>query len=144
MKLDVICTVNAGLYLWNGKTGLFVDAMHKGKNLGFSDTPEEIVRQMVNHEGLFERKNDFLFTHIHEDHFDQKLMTRCLQEYPDSIVFGPVGETSNIEFRFVEKNVFALSIRDYHIWVFKTIHDGKNYKGCECTRILLKWENLVC
>lgn len=144
MKPDVFGTVNAGLYFWNGKTGLFIDAIHKGKEIGFSDTPEEIIDQMINHKGIFGRKNDYLFTHTHEDHFDKELLNICRQEYPDCFISGPDEGMSNLTPVIVQDGVYELRIRDYHIWVFRTQHDGKQFCDCVCYAYLVEADNNNC
>lgn len=46
MRLQIYHTVNSGLYLWNGKSGLLIDALHGGKGTGFSDTPDRYIQMM--------------------------------------------------------------------------------------------------
>lgn len=130
MKLQIYHTVNAGLYIWNGKSGLLVDALHGGKNLGFSDTPDRYVQMMERKESFFGQQNDLLFTHTHEDHYDPKLAERFLEMNPDSFIYGPGLDRSNVQPVVLETGSGLIQIRDYTIYTFKTEHDGKPYAGC--------------
>ena len=39
---------------------------------------------------FFAKPNDLLFTHIHEDHYDQALVDEFQQRYPGRIVYAPM------------------------------------------------------
>lgn len=130
MKLQIYHTVNAGLYLWNGRSGLLIDALHGGKGVGFSDTSGRYVRMMQRKEAFFGQTNDLLFTHMHEDHYDEGLVKEFLELNPDSLVYGPGLDKSNIRPIPLEQGIGRLSIRDYTIYTYKTRHDGKAFAGC--------------
>ena len=73
MELQIYHSVNEGLYLWNGTSGLLIDGLHRGREIGFSDTSEQYICMMRQGRSFFAKPNDLLFTHIHEDHYDQAL-----------------------------------------------------------------------
>jgi hypothetical protein len=69
-KQKIFHTVNSGLCFSNAEESLLIDVFHNGKRLGFSPTPEKLIRQMKKHEGMFATAPDLAFTHLHEDHYD--------------------------------------------------------------------------
>lgn len=129
MRLQIYHTVNAGLYIWNGRSGLLVDALHGGKKMGFSNTPDRYIRMMEKKEGFLGQKNDLLFTHTHEDHYDPELVDRFLKVNPDSLVYGPGLDRSNVKPLVLESGIGLIRIHDYTIYAFTTKHDGEPFAG---------------
>lgn len=127
MKLQIFHTVNAGLYLWNGKSGILVDALHDGTAHGFSATPEQYIHMMERRESFFSQYNDLLFTHGHPDHFDKGLTEKFLSLNPNSLIYGPGIQESNAEKISIEYNVDLITMKDYQIYSFLTVHDGKMF-----------------
>lgn len=132
MEPDIFCTVNAGLYIWDGRSGLFVDSLHRGKRLGLSDTPEELLHGLRQRQGIFQMKNDFLFTHKHEDHFDEELVEFCKGEYPASCIYVP--ENGGL----AERDVEYLTLGNYRIKSFRAVHDGKRFEKESCWIFLIE------
>lgn len=127
MKLQIFHTVNAGLYFWNGKSGLLIDGLHTGKEAGFSNTAERYIQMMERREGFFGQTNDLLFTHTHRDHYNKGLTDRFLERNPGSFIFGPGLDRDGVQSVLLEKGVRKIRIRDYIINAFVTEHDGKAY-----------------
>ena len=59
MKLQIFHTVNAGLYFWNGNSGLLIDGLHTGKGAGFSNTADRYIRMMEKGESFFGKTTMF-------------------------------------------------------------------------------------
>lgn len=129
MKLRVFHTVNSGMYLWNGRSGLLIDALHGGKNTGFSDTPKRYIQMMEKKESFFGQPNDLLFTHTHEDHYDLELVEQFLKLNPESSIYGPQLDQSNIQPTALGTGVGVLKIRNYTVYTFTTEHDGTPFTG---------------
>ena len=91
MELQIYHSVNEGLYLWNGTSGLLIDGLHRGREIGFSDTSEQYICMMRQGRSFFAKPNDLLFTHIHEDHYDPAChqWTSFSKRYPGRIVYAP-------------------------------------------------------
>lgn len=140
MKLQIFHTVNAGLYLWNGRSGLLIDGLHGGKQTGFSDTPSRYIHMMEKGERFFGQKNDLLFTHTHEDHYDPELAERFLQRNPQSLIWGPGLDRNGAKPVVLETGVSLISIRDYRIYAFATRHDGEAFADCPHDSYLIRWE----
>lgn len=142
--LQIYHTVNAGLYLWNGRSGLMIDALHGGKAVGFSDTPDRYIGMMQRKEQFFGQTNDLLFTHAHEDHYDEELVHQFLSLNPDSFIYGPELDRSNVQPILLEQSVSRLQFRDYTIYAFVTKHDGKIYENCpHCSYLIQAYEQLL-
>ncbi len=127
MELQIFHTVNAGLYLWNGHSGLLIDSLHAGRDAGFSNTANQYIRMMEKGESFFGKTNDLLFTHTHGDHYDGALVKRFLERYPDSLIYGPGLDRSRVQSVLLEKGVWRFQMRNYIIYAFATEHDGKIY-----------------
>lgn len=127
VKLQIFHTVNAGLYLWNGNSGLMIDGLHTGKGAGFSNTADRYIRMMEKGESFFGKTNDMLFTHTHRDHYDKALTDRFMCKYPNSLIYGPGLDRSGVQSVLLEKGVRKFQMRNYIIYAFETEHDGKAY-----------------
>lgn len=141
MELQIYHSVNEGLYLWNGKSGLLIDGLHRGKETGFSDTPERYIRMMRQGKSFFAKPNDLLFTHMHEDHFDQELVDEFINRYPERIVYAPGLDRSKIQPVVLEQGIARMQIEEYEIYAFTTVHDGKQYEQKPHCSYLIQWKN---
>jgi L-ascorbate metabolism protein UlaG (beta-lactamase superfamily) len=140
MKLRIYHTVNEGLYIWNGKSGLLIDALHGGREAGFSATPDRYIQMMRKRQGFFGQSNDLLFTHTHGDHYDPQLVREFLEINPDSSIYAPGLDSSNMQPVVLEEGIGRLQIREYTIYVVTTEHDGKQYAGYPHVSYLICWE----
>ena len=141
MELQIYHSVNEGLYLWNGKSGLLIDGLHRGKRTGFSDTPERYVRMMRQGTSFFAKPNDLLFTHMHEDHYDQAMVEEFLERYPGRIVYAPGLDKDNIQPVVLEHGIARMQMEDYEVYAFTTVHDGKAYEQVPHCSYLIHGKN---
>ena len=125
MELQIYHSVNESLYLWNGTSGLLIDGLHRGREIGFSDTSEQYICMMRQGRNFFAKPNDLLFTHIHEDHYDQALVDEFQQRYPGRIVYAPGLDKDNIQevLRKEVGNVFVHVLED--AGVYKCTPEGR-------------------
>ena len=128
MELQIYHSVNEGLYLWNGTSGLLIDGLHRGRETGFSDTSEQYICMMRQGRSFFAKPNDLLFTHIHEDHYNQALVDEFQQRYPGRIVYAPGLDKDNIQPVVLEHGIARMQIEEYEVYAFTTVHDGKIYE----------------
>lgn len=83
METAVFHTVNAGLYLLGGSCGILIDGLHRGGEIGLSNSPSEVGRRTAASGGIFPTLDTLLFTHLHLDHFDRlKLLPLLQSPYP--------------------------------------------------------------
>ena len=141
MELQIYHSVNESLYLWNGTSGLLIDGLHRGRKIGFSDTSEQYICMMRQGRSFFAKPNDLLFTHTHEDHYDQKLVDEFLQRYPGRIVYAPGLDKDNIQPVVLEHGIARMQIEEYEIYAFTTVHDGKIYEDEPHCSYLIHWKN---
>ena len=141
----VYYTVNSGLYFSCNGTGIFIDGIHGGADVGFSPVHPETVRQCAGRIGIFADLKALLFTHCHSDHFDPEAVSRlivpagasagassptppsvpslflCTPESPvprthPGITVEKAGPSGNGSLRF--------GIGSFDIYAVKTRHDG--------------------
>ena len=89
---------------------------------------------------LFAKPNDLLFTHIHEDHYDQALVDEFQQRYPGRIVYAPGLDKDNIQPVVLEHGIARMQIEEYEVYAFTTVHDGKIYEDEPHCSYLIRWE----
>ena len=70
MAAHVYYTVNSGLYFSDDNTGIFIDGIHGGADVGFSPVHPKTVSECAGRIGIFHDLRALLFTHCHSDHFD--------------------------------------------------------------------------
>ena len=141
MELQIYHSVNEGLYLWNGTSGLLIDGLHRGRGIGFSDTSEQYICMMRQGRSFFAKPNDLLFTHIHEDHYDQALVDEFQQRYPGRIVYAPGLDKDNIQPVVLEHGIARMQIEEYEVYAVTTVHDGKIYEDEPHCSYLIRWKN---
>ena len=123
MSLKIFHTVNAGLYFHNSEHGLLIDGLHLGDG-GFSVTPKTLVEQILSHTGLFAKKIDLAFTHLHGDHFDPALVRRFYEKNPDSGIYAPELSMACSSVKNLAGGIDRLWFGDFLLTTFSTTHDG--------------------
>ena len=148
MYTKIFYFVNSGLYFSGDNTsGLFVDAFFRGEKNGFSNTPAALLQHWKLKKEIFRRKNDLLFTHLHEDHYDEKTVECCLSDFPEYGVYGPSLLCRNIRAIKFSSDIDILFAGNYRIYSFHTFHDGKEYRYCTHRAYLIQDNSasyLVC
>ena len=127
MSLHIFHSVNAGLYLWDGKNGLLIDGIHDGREDGFSPVPAALVKDLLTHTGLFAHLTGAVFTHWHLDHFHPQGLS-ALQQLPEPpIIYGPGWSTPNTPVRPIRRGLNRARIGNIYILAQDTLHDGKPF-----------------
>ena len=129
METVVFHTVNAGLYLLCGTCGILIDGLHRGAEIGLSDTPEEVIRQLAVPGGIFPRLDAVLFTHLHLDHFDRLKLLALLQTPYPPLVYGPELPETSVDARQISPKAHSFSVKDAQILALDTLHDGGEYRN---------------
>ena len=123
MSVSIFHTVNAGLYFYNNESGLLIDGLHQGDG-GFSVTPTTLTNQVLSHAGIFSRKIDLAFTHLHGDHYDPHLVHLFFDHNPDSSIYAPNLSMSCSSARSLANGIERLYFGEFLLTTFSTIHDG--------------------
>ena len=82
LMLQIYHSVNAGLYISSETTGLLIDGIHLGKEVGFSDMPASLFETIRRRQGIFSNLSALVFSHLHPDHFDGERVGQLLREQP--------------------------------------------------------------
>jgi len=127
----IFYTVNAGLYFYDGESGVLIDGLHEGAKVGFSDMPEILRGQMRRHAGYFEKDNLYLFTHEHPDHFSAERLEELLTADPAAPVWSPLRR---INFRADG----SFSFHAWHVDMLPAVHDGSAYADVPLYSCLLQ------
>ena len=120
MTTHVYFTVNSGLYFSYGDTGVFIDGIHGGAELGFSPVHPRTVQCCADRSDIFENLKALLFTHCHSDHFNADLVSSLAGKNDE-------GAQSSLAIFTPEdgKRTVPLSpIGPLKIFAVKTRHDG--------------------
>ena len=123
MALEVFHTVNSGLYFRSGEHTAFFDGLHTGSAFGMSDTPGEVLERAKRENGFFGGRNLLLFTHLHDDHYDDEKLEQFLRFQPESAIFSPES-SRNIQAQRLENEHSLLSHGPFTIHAFDTAHQG--------------------
>ncbi|MFV0497624.1 MAG: MBL fold metallo-hydrolase [Candidatus Fimivivens sp.] len=139
MQTAIFHTVNSGLYFWDGKTGILVDGLHGGANIGFSDMPPEICKQLDEKSGFFSHLDGILFTHFHPDHFDRKKLLSAIQSPTPPLVYGPSLPETTVASHRIFSDTWLFRVGDVHVLSTKTCHDGERFKNALHHSLLLRF-----
>lgn len=141
MNTAIFHSVNAGLYFWDGRNGLLIDAIHEGKNEGLSPMPEFLVEQMRHRSGLFGHLTGVLFTHLHYDHFDADKVQHLEQSMAGLPIYGPNLVKGRLELEIVHPGTYRIVMGDAVIWAWNTRHDGNLFSDAPHQSFLLTLRN---
>lgn len=129
MNLYLFHSVNCGLFLWNGRTGLMVDFFHGGREQGFSDMPPSLHSDFTQGAGLFAHSENILFTHLHPDHFAPQYLP-LPPALRSSLLYGPTLSCSNVSPRPVVEGAELFELNGYQVLSLHTVHDGPRFRHC--------------
>ncbi len=123
--LDIFYSVNASLYLTNGRTALLIDGIHNGRAEGFSAMPEGMMDRIMDGTGMFERLDGLLFTHLHQDHYDETAVRAVMARRPELALWGPQMEPRGLSDQRDIPGGEEFRIGDFRIFAYQTDHSGK-------------------
>lgn len=129
MRTNIFHSVNSGLYFWSGRTGLLVDGIHRGRDVGFSNMPGPFAEQLQRGSGIFAHLNGLVFTHMHEDHFDPLAVERFLYKRSNTPVYGPKLKRREVFERPIRQGLCNVRLNDIHFLAKSTVHDGEEFRA---------------
>lgn len=77
-ELKITYIANAGLLISFSERTILIDGIHLFKPFGFSPVPEKVLNNIIKGEGLYKDMDYILFTHYHNDHFNEKKVNGLL------------------------------------------------------------------
>ncbi|KAF5077729.1 hypothetical protein DSECCO2_147640 [anaerobic digester metagenome] len=140
MKTAIFHSVNAALYLFSEKVTLKIDAIHLGKNEGFSIMPPQLERQLKCHTGLFAYTDGYLFTHLHEDHYYKDGLLTALNVPNRPVVYGPGLSQSTALAKRDYTGLKCFTIGNTEVVAIETEHIGNNYSETPHESFFIKFE----
>lgn len=117
--MEITYLINSGLLIEAGGKKIIIDAL-SGKTDYFDKMPKKLIKEITKGEGLFENLNAMIFTHNHEDHFDQESADLCRKNNDLELIFIPDEE--EVRLPFIEKKLGGVEI-----FCLKIPHSGKEY-----------------
>ena len=119
-------TVNEGIFLKNRNVSILFDGIHNGTEVGCSDMPIGLLKNLEHGSGLFADLDGIFFTHLHIDHFEKQKA----EAYVNSrkiFAYGPEWEKSNIHIQRIDEDVIKMRIHHMQIFAVRTVHDGERF-----------------
>ena len=138
MNTGIFYTTNAGLYFSCGNSEILVDGIHDAGAVGFTPMPDEMKKQMASAEGLFAGQGALLFTHLHEDHYDEDMVREYIEQHPETALCGPGLESKGITDIEGNEDEYRYSYGDFNIIAYKTKHSGPKRMAVPHYSLLLK------
>lgn len=114
-------TVNAGLYFHSNSTGIFIDGLHAGEQVGFSSMPETLWPDLTTLDNLY------FFTHCHEDHFQKEKIQKLLRFQPTAPVWSPQYDNNIVDSSFACSDSFCLQKGPFSLSIFQASHIGSAF-----------------
>jgi L-ascorbate metabolism protein UlaG (beta-lactamase superfamily) len=128
MKNDIALVANAGILIRQSGMSVLVDALHVAEMKPFSRTPDAVLNQVIQGEGMFEKIDLMLITHTHPDHYDAKSVHRFMENHPETMLVMPEDDTAYGERTvLISKPHEEHTVGRAHIICEKLAHDGEKY-----------------
>lgn len=128
-RCELTLSANTGISMrWGDNVTLWYDVLHEKKVDGFSTITPQLVREMRKTEA-FSAPNLLIFSHLHPDHYSERLLLEAKQRFPNMRVAMPESKAfADYLISAEEKSLsaFGLSIR------FRRLpHAGEAQLNCE-------------
>ena len=88
MEISVTLSANAGVSLCADECRIWVDAVHREKQPGFSAVTPQLQQKMLRSD-VFQNPGHILFTHCHPDHYSRDLATAAAALWPRAKLYLP-------------------------------------------------------
>lgn len=142
--MEITLVANAGILIETHDLKILVDGLHQQQDGMFSPVPPKIGQLIENNRGAFCGVNLLLFSHFHEDHYNQEMVINFLKKQcPEKLVI-PEGllERDIEELRKAKQEQCGLEVveetegvcrllgqyGDVRIFAFAVPHAGKEYQ----------------
>lgn len=138
MKTLIYHGRNTALFFYDGATGILVDGIHNGKNVGMSEMSGEWEHDLHKKTRIFGRTDALVFTHLHPDHFCEEKVNIYLEENNRTSLYGPSWEKTNMRKDFISDRLGSVKAGTAQIITMKTIHDGDMYRADPHESLIIK------
>ena len=138
MKTLIYHGRNTALFFYDGATGILVDGIHNGKNVGMSEMSGEWEHDLHKRTGIFGHTDALVFTHLHPDHFCEEKVNVYLEENNRTSLYGPFWKKTNMRKDFISDRLGSVKAGTARIITMKTIHDGDMYRADPHESLIIK------
>lgn len=143
METAIFHAGNAGLFFQKNGTGILVDGIYDGGEVGMSPMPEKWKMDMLYGEGLFGKTDGLLFTHLHPDHYNRELTEIYLsvleKQQKPVWCYAPGWEQNNVKQEELGDDMQRFCIGAAEIIVRRTVHDGEIWRNDLHDSMLIKF-----
>lgn len=141
--MRILRTVNCGLRIEEGNNAVLIDAIHAGTASCMNEMPEELLEDMQAGTGIFADTKALIFTHMHEDHFDSRIMEKYLS-LPHGkrvLIYAPDYNKNTLPLTKLDKYTGVADIGPFRVWFITTLHENKSFQNCTHRSIIVKTES---
>lgn len=136
MDTKIFHSVNSGLYLFSGRTGILLDGLFgPGPYQCFSPFPAPLRKQMLSRTGMFAHLDALLFSHVHGDHYDADaayFLRRAHGDLPFYLIDAPDNTLCPQQ---LAPRITQLAIGDFSVRMLRTAHNGVSRKDPALFRV---------
>ena len=145
MKTEIFHAGTAGLFFYRDGTGILIDGIYDGSNVGMSAMPEKWKGDLEQCKGIWQHVDGLLFTHRHPDHYHEKMteayMDMLSMQKKTVITYAPDWEKTNAMYRDLGDGMKRIRIKNAEIITRRTMHDGGPWKCDPHESFLVKMGN---
>lgn len=123
VETHIYHTVNCGLYFVRNSVGILIDGLFDGREFGYSKTQERDFVQCRDRSGIYTDLKALLFTHCHEDHFNEE-MVDAVRGNGEIQIYAPEYAGTNIAIKNLTHEIAFFTVGDFQIYAVRTLHDG--------------------
>ncbi len=127
MKVTVTLSANAGVAIHVQGWRIWVDALHRDRQPGFSAVDVPLQKKMLE-SSAFSDPDWILFTHCHPDHYSRDLTAAAQRLWENTKIAIPQQCLSDQI--LVAGEEFLLSDDELTLRFFHLPHEGEQYAGC--------------
>jgi hypothetical protein len=131
-------SVNAGVFFWDGAHGLLVDGIPARAPNDFSPMPNLLMRQLTARTGLFAHLDGVLFTHQHNDHFDEEPVARLMNSPQPPLLHCPGLSFGNAPIHPQKGGISLVRMPGADILALDTVHDGAPFRDVPHQSFLIR------
>lgn len=143
LKTQIYHTLNSGIFLKKDNVGLAIDIIHGGSVVNMNSMSAGLLQDMRNIHGIFSEIDAMLFTHIHCDHFNKKILEefRATPRGSHVPVYCPGYSKSNLKLTKISERTDCTFIVPFAIFFITTVHDADIYKNKYHRSIIVRTED---
>lgn len=137
MNFSVTLSANAGVSLELGGKKIWIDALHREKQPGFSTVTDDLLQKMK-YTPAFQNPDLVICTHCHEDHCSFELLSQIKSFFPDAKLL--LAEQKINDQILISGDKFLYQCGQIQLQFIRLVHEGKRYENTENYGIIIGFE----